>query len=60
MTEEQADEEARRLNADVGRAGTPNTYYVPREVAPGNWEVERVEEKPKGLLRTFFGELFTP
>lgn len=52
MTEKQADAEARRLNAELGRAGTTNAYYHAREVKRGRWDVVRVDEKPKSFLRS--------
>jgi hypothetical protein len=46
MTEEEADARASELNRELGRGKPTSRFYVPVEVAPGQWTVEmRTEQK---------------
>jgi len=58
MTERDAEDRARDLNADLGRSGVTNAYYTVVQVAPDQWDVQRVDEPPMGKLRALLDSFF--
>ena len=51
MTGRDAEARARELNAELGRRGVADSYWIEVELAPGEWTVERREAKRGWWLR---------
>ena len=49
MTHEEANAKATRLNREIGTVADSEAYYVAVERSPGEWSVERREQRPGWL-----------
>lgn len=60
MTESEADEEARRLNLELGQGGEAYSFWAPVQSADGEWSVEKRESRPSWWRRIWDAFLNTP
>ena len=45
MTHAEAEARSRELNLELGARGDDESFYIPVETAPGDWDVEQRTEK---------------
>jgi hypothetical protein len=46
LNEQEADQEARRRNLELGERGVTDRYSISVQVAPGQWVVDERQEAP--------------